>query len=158
MANSFDGYGARGVLVAVTALVITAGAIGLGSVIGRVLPTIILALILGSLGLSLVARVHERYTASEAIVVDAEQTGRGDRYVDQLFRLPDGRLVGWNELAQIDPKAMESETGPPYPMVSLVIPGVRYRAVEAREAIALTGIALVMLIGTAFIVQRRRPG
>ncbi len=158
MANSFDGYGTRGALVAITALVMAAGAIGLGAVIGRVLPTIILALILGSLGIAAVAKVHERYTNQEAVLVDEAKVGRGDRYIDQFFRLPDGRLVGWNELYEIDPAAMNDETGPNYPIVALVIPGERYRAVEARAAIALGGIALVMLAGTAVIVQRRRPG
>ena len=160
IANSFDSFGTRGVLVAITALVMAAGAIGLGAVIGRVLPTIILALVLGSLGLALVARVHERYTASEAVVVNDTEVGPGDRYVDQFFRLPDGRLVDWNELAAIDPDAMSDEMGPEgrYPIVALVIPGRRYREVETREALALGGIALVMLAGTAVIVQRRRPG
>lgn len=158
VSNAFDAYGTRGVLVAITALVMTAGALGLGAVIGRVLPTVILALVLGALGLTLVAKLHAQYTAREAIVVDAEQAGRGDRYIDQFFRLPGGRLVDWNELAEIDPAAMESEAGPTYPMVSLVIPGERYRAVEAREAVVLGGIAVLMLAGTAVIVQRRRPG
>jgi hypothetical protein len=48
--------------------------------------------------------------------------------------------------------------GPQYPMVALVVPGDRYREVEAREAVVLTGIAAVMLIGAGVIVQRRRPG
>ena len=52
IANSFDSFGQRGVLVAITALVIAAGAIGLGAVTGRVLPTVILALILGTLGIT----------------------------------------------------------------------------------------------------------
>jgi hypothetical protein len=158
MANSFEFYGTRGLLVAMTALVMTAGAIGLGAVIGRVLPTIILALILGYLGISLVAKANDRYTASEAIAVDQDLVTRGDRYIDQFFRLPDGRLVGWEELARIDPSIATSETAPDYPIVALVVPGSRYRLVEAREAIVLGGIAVVMLVGTAFIVQRRRPG
>jgi ABC-type transport system involved in multi-copper enzyme maturation permease subunit len=158
MSKAFDAFGTRGALVALTALVMTAGAIGLGAVIGRVLPTMILALILGSLGLSAVARVHAQYTEREAVIVEGENSGRGDRYVDQFFRLPDGRLVGYEELFQFDPEAMNSENGPQYPIVSLVIPGERYRAVEAREAIVLGGIAFAMLAGTALIVQRRRPG
>jgi hypothetical protein len=158
MANAFEPYGTRGVLVAMTALVMTAGAIGLGAVIGRVLPTIILALILGSLGLNLVAKVHQRYTAGEAIFVDDVQVARGDRYIDQFFRLPDGRLVGWEGLVAFDPSIATSETPPSYPTVALVVPGVRYRAVEAREAAVLGGIAIVMLAGTGLIVQRRRPG
>jgi hypothetical protein len=158
MTNSFDGFGTRGALVAFTAIVMAAGAIGLGAVIGRVLPTLILALILGSLGVAGVARVHAQYTEREAVLVDESQVGPGDRYVNQFFRLPDGRLVGWNELFEIDPEAMSDENGPRYPIVALVIPGERYRAVETREAIVLGGIALMMLVGTALIVQRRRPG
>jgi hypothetical protein len=42
--------------------------------------------------------------------------------------------------------------------MSLVIPGSRYREVEARQALILGGIAVLMLAGTAVIVQRRRPG
>lgn len=158
LANAFDNFGQRGLLVAITALVITAGAIGLGAVTGRVLPTIILGLVLGYVGLTGVARLHEQFTAREAVAIESEDVRRGDRYIDELFRLPDGRLVGWSELADIDPAALESELGPRYPVVSLVIPGERYRAVEAREALMLGAIALAMLAGTALIVQRRRPG
>lgn len=159
MTNAFDAYGTRGALIAVTALVIAAGAMGLGAVIGRVLPTVIVALILGALGVTQVARLHEQYTRQEAIVVDADREVRGARYIDQFFRLPDGRLVGYEELYLIDPQALNDETGQSkYPIAALVIPGERYRAVEAREAGVLGGIALVMLAGTAVIVQRRRPG
>jgi hypothetical protein len=52
IANAFDYFGQRGSLVAVTALVMTSGAIGLGAVIGRVLPTMIFALVLGAAGLA----------------------------------------------------------------------------------------------------------
>ncbi len=158
IANSFDSFGQRGVLVAITALVMAAGAIGLGAVTGRVLPTVILALILGTLGITGVTKLHDEFTAREAILVDGENVSRGDRYVDQFFRLPDGRLVGWNELATIDPESMSGETGPDYPIVSLVVPGSRYREVETRQALLLGAIALVMLAGTAVIIGRRRPG
>jgi uncharacterized membrane protein YhaH (DUF805 family) len=160
LANSFDGYGARGALVAVTAIVMAAGAIGLGAVIGRVLPTIIVALILGYFGILGVTNAHERFTRSEAVMVDEAHVGPGDRYVDQFFRLLDGRIVGWEALYQLDPEMMNSDEGPEstYPMVWLVIPGERYRLVEARETILFGGIAIAMLVGTAVIVQRRRPG
>ena len=158
IANAFDSFGQRGVLVAITALVMAAGAIGLGAVTGRVLPTVILALVLGTLGITGVTKLHDEFTAGEAILVEGEYVGRGDRYVDQFFRLPDGRLVDWNGLAEFDPKAMTGESAPSYPIVSLVIPGSRYREVETRQAVLLGGIALVMLAGTAVVVQRRRPG
>jgi len=158
IANAFDGFGQRGLLVAVTGLVMAAGAIGLGAVTGRVLPTVILALILGTLGITGVTKLHDDFTAGEAILVDGEYVGRGDRYVDQFFRLSDGRLVDWNGLAEFDPGAMMREEEPNYPIVSLVIPGSRYREVETRQAVVLGGIAGLMLAGTAVIVQRRRPG
>ena len=159
LSRSFDYFGQRGSLVAVTALVMTAGAIGLGAVIGKVLPTMIFALVLGAAGLAGVSSLHRDFTAGEAILVDGENWFyQGDRFIDQFFKLPDGRLVGWQELEQIDPEAMMSEEGPQYPTVSLVIPGARYREVEAREAAIFGAIALVMLVGTAAVIQRRRPG
>lgn len=158
IANAFDSFGQRGVLVAITALVMAAGAIGLGALTGRVLPTVILALILGTLGITGVTKLHDQFTAGEAILVDGENVGRGDRYINQFFRLPDGRLVDWNGLAEFDPASMMSESEPDYPVVSLVIPGSRYREVETRQALLLGVIAVVMLAGTAVIVQRRRPG
>jgi hypothetical protein len=45
-----------------------------------------------------------------------------------------------------------------YPTVNLVIPGERYRFVEAREALALAGAAIVALLLAAGVVSRRRPG
>jgi len=154
-ANAFDHYGLRGGLIAVQAFVMAAGAIGLGAVTGRVLPTVILALVLGVIGLNGVASLHERFTRSEAVIRD---DGRpGDRYVDQFFKLPDGRLVGWDQLAEIDPASMNSGTEPQYPTVSLVVPGERYREVEAREAAILGAIGLAMLSATSLIVQHRRP-
>ena len=158
LANSFDTYGERGVLVAVTAFVMVAGAIGLGSVIGRVLPTVILALILGYFGIIGVQKLHADFTAREAVVVEESELRPADLYVDQFFRLPDGRLVGWQELEAIDPEAFQNEQGPQYPIVSLVIPGERYREVETRQALLLGSIGVAMLVGAGVIVARRRPG
>jgi hypothetical protein len=43
-------------------------------------------------------------------------------------------------------------------MVSLVIPGERYRLVEAREALALGSGTIVWLGFAGLVVSRRRPG
>ena len=158
LANSFDTFGDRGALVAVTAFVVLAGSIGLGTVIGRVLPTVIAGLILGYFGILAVQHLHADATAREAVVVAEADVRPGDRYVDQLFKLPDGRLVGWLELEQIDPESVTSETGPTYPIVYTVIPAERYREVEAREALILGSIGVAMLVGAGVIVTRRRPG
>jgi hypothetical protein len=158
LANSFDTFGQRGGLMAVTTFVIVAGAIGLGSVIGKVLPTLILALILGAFGIAGIQHLHAMVTAREAVVVEESELGPADLFVDQFFRLPDGRLVGWQELEQIDPEALYDENGPQYPIVSMVIPAERYREIEAREALLLGSVGVAMLVGAGVIVARRRPG
>ena len=107
LANSFDAFGQRGVLVAVTAFVMVAGAIGLGTVIGRVLPTVILALILGYFGILAVQHLHADFTAREAIAVTESEVRPGDRYIEQFFQLPDGRLVGWQELGADRPRRVQ---------------------------------------------------
>ena len=133
-------------------------AIGLGTVVGRVLPTLIAALILGYFGVIGVQHLHADFTAREAVIVAEADLRPGDRYIDQFFKLPDGRIVGYEELAQIDPASMTSETGPTYPIVYEVIPAERYREVEAREALILGSIGVAMLVGAGLIVTRRRPG
>jgi hypothetical protein len=156
--NAFDTFGQRGALVAITAFVIVAGAIGLGSVIGKVLPTLILALVLGYFGVIAVQHFHAQFTAREGVIVAETDMKPGDLYLDQFFKLPDGRIVGWEELAQIDPTSVNSDTGPTYPIVYKVIPGERYREIEAREALILGSIGVAMLAGAGVIVTRRRPG
>lgn len=158
LANSFDTFGARGVLIAITAFVMVAGSIGLGSVVGRVLPTVILSLVLGYFGIFAVQHLHAGFTAREAVVVEESDLRPGDRFVEQFFRLPDGRLVGWQELEHIDPESSRSEMGPQYPIVTFVIPAERYREVEAREAVLLGSIGVAMLVGAGAIVARRSPG
>jgi multidrug efflux pump subunit AcrB len=105
-----------------------------------------------------VQHLHADFTAREAVIVAEADLRPGDRYIDQFWKLPDGRIVGYEELAQIDPASMTSETGPTYPIVYEVIPAERYREVEARGALILGSIGITMLVGAGLIVTRRRPG
>jgi hypothetical protein len=61
-------------------------------------------------------------------------------------------------MQQLDPPPPDGEWIPKYPMVNLVVPGERYRAVEAREAAALGTGTLVWLGFAGLVVSRRRPG
>ena len=81
---------------------------------------------------------------------------RGDMYIDQKFVLPDGSLVGYEYFNGSDP--YDENGNSRYPQVSLVIPGERYRFVEAREAGVLLVGSLVALLVAGFVVARRRPG
>ena len=99
--------------------------------------------------------------ANEAIVVPADANGfgggpSGDLYIDQKFVLPDGSLVDYGYFGGADP--YDEFGNPKYPIVSIVVPGERYRFVETREALALAGGTLVALLLAGFVVTRRRPG
>ena len=156
--NAFDGFGTRGVLVAARAFFIFALAVAVGSVVGRALPAVIVAIALAWVGLSYGESIHERIIRTEAVILDGDESRRGDRYVDQLFRLTDGRLVGWDVINQIDPPPADGEWIPQYPMVTLVVPREHYRFVETREALVLTGGSVVALAFAGVVVVRRRPG
>ena len=99
----------------------------------------------------------------EAVVIDGLGASPGDLFIDQKFRLPDGSIVGWDVIQQIDPPPTEEppegepETWPHEPMVALIVPGERYRFVETREAAALAGASVVALAIAALAVNHRRP-
>jgi hypothetical protein len=163
MSRSFDGYGARGGLLASRAIFIFAVAVAVGSIIGRALPAIIVAALVATIGLFGVTQGHQEILRREAIAVPVDTNeefggyGRGDLYFDQKFVLPDGSIVGWENFGDGGPPFDEFGNSR-YPMVSIVVPGERYRFVEAREAVALGGASLVALLLAAGVVSRRRPG
>ena len=156
LANSFVQFHQRGVLIATSGFLIASVAIAIGALVGRTMPTLILALVLGGASLLAITEVDHRLLAGEAIPLP--DNSQNDYQIDSRFQLPDGRLVTWDELNAIDPTAMTSEFGPQYPWVAIGIPGSRYREVEAREAVAevLAGLAFLGL--GAIVVSRRRPG
>ena len=168
LANSFEGYGARGGLLAARALFVFAVAVFVGSFIGRALPAVIVAALLATIGLYGGINVHDRILQGEAVQIPADGSGfgdgfgSGDKYIDQKFVLEDGTLVGYDYFfssgqgGQGDP--FDEFGNPKYPMVNLLIPGERYRAVEAREAGVLILGSLVALLIAGFVVVRRRPG
>jgi hypothetical protein len=80
--------------------------------------------------------------------------------MDQRFRLPDGSLIGWEDVERHDPQPAEfteNTVWPTLPQVTLGIPAARYGEVSLREIGALAGGLLVCLVATAFVVTRRRP-
>ena len=160
LAESFVGFRLRGVLMATQAFLLASTAVAVGALFGRAVPTFLLGLILGMLTIVAVGLLHRQILLDEAVVQRQDETtfySNDDLYLDNRLELPDGRLVTYEELIRIDPAAFESEFGPQYPSVALIIPGDRYRAVETREAAAELVIGLLFLVGGAFVVIRRRP-
>ena len=104
----------------------------------------------------------------KAVQVD-DATGSGvpgAMYFDQRIRMPDGRVVSWEELTALVPPPDDGKDWPPagYTYVALVVPGERYSFVQAREVAALAGGSLVAFAVAAVAavapvaVRRRRPG
>lgn len=160
LAASFVGFRLRGVLMATQAFLLASTAVAVGALFGRAVPTFLLGLILGMLTIVAVGLLHREILLDEAVVQRQDENtfySNDDLYLDNRLELPDGRLVTYEELIRIDPRAFESEFGPQYPNVALLIPGGRYRTVETREAAAELVLGLVFLVGGAFVVTRRRP-
>jgi hypothetical protein len=158
--NSFVAFHGRGVLIATSALVLGSAAVALGAILGRPTPTLILALVLGGLTLFAVSEVHRKvFLVSEAVVAPQDWNGGDDDlYIDGKFQLSDGTLVTWEELIAREPAIAQGEFGPELPFVQLVIPGERYREIEAREAGVHLGISAIFLLVGGVVVMRRRPG
>lgn len=158
---SFSGFGGRGIVLAARAVFVFAVGVAVGAIVGRSLPALILTAVIAYVGLAGGSNVHGRILASEA-VLSATETGQpGDLFVDQRFKLPDGRLVGWQEVERLYPYPEDGTTewpGASLPLVSFVVPRERYREVEAREVAALGGGSLVAFVLAGFTVRRRRPG
>ena len=156
LANSFVQFHQRGVLIATNGFLIVSVAIAVGAVVGRTVPTLLLALLMGGVCLVAIAGVDHKLLINEAVPL-TENSGN-DLQIDSRFQLPDGRLVTWDELMVIDPAAMESPEGIQYPYVPLGIPGSRYREIETREGLIEIAFGLAFLGLGAFVVSRRRPG
>ncbi len=123
----------------------------------------IIAALVATIGLFGGMQVHQEILKSEAVPIAIDQTGEGsgyrpgDLYIDSKFQLPDGTLVGYEQFGD-QGLPTDDQGNSLYPQVSLVIPGERYRFVEAREALALAAGSLVALLLAALVVNRRRPG
>lgn len=167
-ANSFAGFGARGVVLAARATFVFAIGVAVGAVIGRAMPALIVTAVVAYVAIGGGSFVHSKILASEAILVDEPVDGPGrnlgDLMFDQRLRLRDGRVVTWDELNVLYPPPTDGggigTVWPPEGItyVDLVVPGIRYRFVELREAAALTGGGIVALGIGALAVRRRRPG
>lgn len=157
LTRSFMGFHTRGVLLATSAFLIAAVSVAVGSVIGRQIPTILLALLLGGATLLAVGELDRRLLVGEAVRLTGENQYGNDLIVGEgRLQLPDGRLVTWDELVALDPSVLD--TGFDYPYVQFGIPRERYREIETREAVAQVALSLAFLGAGALFVARRRPG
>jgi hypothetical protein len=148
------------VVLAARAVFVLALGIGLGAVMGRMLPALILTVVIGFIGIAGGSYVHLRWLGSEAVVAGSEMGNPGDLFLEQRIQAPDGRILTWYQLEAEVPPPDNTTQWPPegYAYVALVVPAERLLFVQAREVSALAGASLAFLLVGAAAVARRRPG
>lgn len=157
--TSFSEFGFHGPVLAARAVWVFGVALVVGAVLGRALPALIVAGVIAVVGITGGINVHDRILRNEAVPIESPQPG--DWFMDERFRLPDGTVIGWDQVEQYDPYPTDPEfTGewPTLPRLAYGIPAARYGEVQLREIGALAGGLLVCVGATAFVVNRRRPG
>ena len=159
-ARSFSGFGGRGIVLAARAVFVLAIAVCFGAVLGRMLPALLLAAVVGWIGLAGGSYVHARWLATEAVISQTETGAPGDLFVDQRIKAPDGRVMTWDEIYAELPPTEDGSDWPPagYAFISYVVPAERLPFVQRRECAALAGASLVFLSIAAAAAPRRRPG
>lgn len=158
---AFVDRGTRGLALVGHAIVAYGLGAGAGAVLGRELPGFVLALV-GVVGVViLTTRFDDAVLRAEAVARDSggESSFQSDLYMDQLFRLPDGSLVSWDQ-AYPNGQEIDSDGNPvnPLPTVDILVPGDRYSFVSARTAaeFALVGLGGLVVAGAA--AAKRGPG
>jgi hypothetical protein len=158
--ESFTGFRSRGLLVGVNALLVASIALAFGAILGRAVPTFILALMLvGGIGIA-VDKVERELLTSEALIADVDTYEYSDANLtlDNRLRFADGTILTWEEAFRTHPELQNGfdETGEPRGVV-YYIPGTRYHDVERREAAVLLALAAGFIVLASVTVVRRRP-
>lgn len=157
-ANGFLAYGFRGMVLAARATFVFAVAVLVGALLPRTLPAILLAGVVATLLLAGGSKVHDKILEREAVLMPA--TYRPENlYFGQRFQLPDGRIVGWEEMQALYPPPQDGTTEwPTLPELAIAVPGSRYLEVQLRETGVLAAGSLAALLLAAGAVRRLRPG
>jgi len=158
---SFYNGSSNGLTPVAAGMAVFAAAVFAGSLLGRVLPALIVGAVLG---LFLVAGVffsENVWFPGQTIVVDARVGNdyRGAYSLDQVVQLSSGEFRSLMDFNNLDFDAEGNMTGLPEgaAFVDRLIPGTRHPFVDAVEATAMGAMAAVMFLLTALVVRRRRP-
>jgi hypothetical protein len=157
---SFYNDGSRGLEVVAIGFLVFAVAVLVGSLLGRVLPSLIAASVVGLLLVAGVFVAEQTWIPSQEIIVDVRiaNTYDGAYYIDQEVRLPSGELRPTLDFS-FDYDANGNVVGLPAgaTVVGRLIPGTSHPFVDAVVAAEMAVIAAGLLVLTAVVVRRRRP-
>lgn len=167
--TSFHDYGAWGAILPVRALAVLSVSLFIGSVVGRMLPALVLSAAMGTalVGLSVIALPF--WGPSATLAVDASgEVDPGALLVNHLYRDHDGQITDWaGVLAKsphaFDPASPEGNTAfwtwyeENFELIPGGYAGVRLPEIVFRESVVLLIVSGVSTWLAAFVVSRRRP-
>ncbi|MBA3779196.1 MAG: hypothetical protein H0X16_07860 [Chloroflexi bacterium] len=158
---SFQDFGMRGAIVPGRLILAVGCGLLVGALVGRTLPAMILALVLGAMMVGAVDGVHQAIQVREAVPVDQNSIDErfAGRIVDFRYELASGDLVTHEELEALhpDPAELERQLQASRQLV-FVTPGERYAQVSLREAAVTGSLGLLLVVATIPVVGRRDPG
>lgn len=158
---SFDHVTTRGIVVGAQAFAFLGIAMFVGSVLGRVLPALLLSAGLVLIAYAGVAIAADMMVRTETVMVVDPQAVVPGQLKELLYQTPEGEIVSWSVLYDRLGSAWEtSEDGGEslgIRQVLIVIPEQLYPITVARMSIFFTVIGLAGLVLSAAVVDRRRP-
>jgi len=163
--TGFADYEIRGVPVITRAALAIAMGVGIGAILGRLLPALLVGIGL-SVAVSLILTAAMPSWLSPAELPGYASVGsRGAIVTDITYRLPDGTPIGNEEGEEMHMEAYQAafaageEEPDPATLPQMVGHGIaadRYPEVLVRESAVLGGAALVAAVLAGITVQRRR--
>ncbi len=160
LAMSFDRIEVRGTVVAARALAVFGLALLAGGLLGRTLPALLLAAIAAA-GLYLgVDRAMNDWVRAEATPIVATADYTADRIIETRWQDPaTGRiLTGPEFVAATSPSGAPPDWQPPnFNAIPIGLPGSRSGEYATIETALLGGLTVLAAVGSAIVVERRRP-
>jgi len=158
---SFYNGSSHGLTPVAAGMLVFAAAVFAGSILGRVLPALIVGAVLGLVLVSGVFFSENSWFPGQTIFVDArlQNTEYNGAYVlDDGVRLSSGEFKSLMDISvNFDSDGNVTGLPPGAAFVARLIPGTRHPFIDAVEATALAAMAAFLLTATAFVVRRRRP-
>lgn len=158
---SGDHLTTRGIVVGAQAFAFLGIAMFVGSVLGRILPALLLSAGLVVIAYAGVAIAADMMVRTETVMVVDPQAVVPGQLKELLYQTPEGEIVSWSVLYDRLGSAWEtSEDGGQslgIRQVVVVIPEQLYPITVARMSIFFTVIGLAGLVLSAAVVDRRRP-
>jgi hypothetical protein len=168
--RDFAWYGRRGGLIVVRGLAALGIGVLVGAWLGRVMPALLVAIFASVLIFAGISLGMDRWMEGDAIVQAFGLDRAGGRSLGQRIELPSGELVTYSDFpfrgetwdVEGEIFAAAADIGHPDKIIGwdreLLLPGRLYPQIVLRESALLGGTAVLLALGTIFVVSRRRPG